>query len=193
MVYDLPETLEIAGKEYDIRTDYRDILRILIAQGDPDLPDEAKAIVTLVIMYPDLEKIPTDDLQEAFEKAVWFLNCGQELSESKKKPKLMDWEQDSQLIITAINAQIKQEVRSMPYMHWWTFFGYYMSIGESLFSTVVGIRSKRAKGKKLEQHEKEFLKENEELVTLKKKVSESDKAAIRQEKDEILKFLNGGG
>lgn len=38
--------------------------------------------------------------------------------------------------------------------------GYYCSIGESILSTVVNIRDKIVKGKKLEKHEKEFKRNN---------------------------------
>ena len=52
------------------------------------------------------------------------------------------------------------EIRSEPYLHWFTFMGYYISIGESVLATVVSIRDKKHKGKKLEKHEKEFVKNN---------------------------------
>lgn len=190
--YDLPTTLEVGGKEYAIRTDYRAVLDIIMAQGDPELSAYEKAIIMLRILYEEPDSIPRGCLEEALKKAVWFIDCGQEDSgETRKKPKLMDWEQDAQLIITAINAQIKGEVRSMSYMHWWTFFGYYMSIGESLFSTVVGIRSKRTSGKKLDKSEQEFLRDNKSLVIIKKRVSDEDKQKVRDEKSQILDFLNG--
>jgi hypothetical protein len=38
--------------------------------------------------------------------------------------------------------------------------GYFSAIGESPLSTVVGIRSKIAKGKKLEKYEQEFRHDN---------------------------------
>lgn len=192
MPYDLPTTLNVGGKDYEIRTDYRAILDIIYSQNDPDLSRESKAEVMLEIMYPDYESIPPGDLAEALEKAVWFIDCGQDMKEAKNRPKLMDWEQDAQMIITAINAQIQQEVRSVPYMHWWTFFGYYMSIGESLFSTVVSIRSKRAHGKKLEKYENDFLRENRDLVIFKTREGEEEREEAERQKQEILRFLDGG-
>ena len=48
----------------------------------------------------------------------------------------------------------------MQYLHWWTFLGAYMEIGESLFSQILSVRMKKAKGKKLEDWEREFYKEN---------------------------------
>ena len=59
------------------------------------------------------------------------------------------------------------EVRTVPYMHWWTFLGYYMAIDrEDLYGTVLTIRHKKATGKKLEKYEKEFLTANRELCSL---------------------------
>ncbi len=53
------------------------------------------------------------------------------------------------MIVPAVNKVAGKEIRTVPYMHWWTFFGYFMESGECLFNTVVGIRSKKAKGEKL--------------------------------------------
>ena len=80
------------------------------------------------------------------------------------------------IIIPAANRVLGQEVRAMPYLHWWTFLGAYMEIGDSLFSTVLGLRQKRAKGKKLEKYEQEFYKENRALVDLRKKETPADSA-----------------
>ena len=68
-------------------------------------------------------------------------------------------------------------------MHWWTFFGLYMEIGESTFSTVVSIRDKKRRGKKLEKWEREFYSKNKALIDLKvRKAERSDeeKEALRQ-------------
>ncbi len=59
-------------------------------------------------------------------------------------------------------------------MHWWTFIGYYMGIGESVFSEVINIRSKNQKHKKLEKNEKEFYSKNKDLVDLKVRYSKEE-------------------
>lgn len=53
-----------------------------------------------------------------------------------------------------------------------------MEIGEGLFSTVIAIRHKRNKGKKLEKHELEFEQSNKEMVKLKTKYSEEEEEEI---------------
>lgn len=94
-----------------------------------------------------------------------FFNCGQNNVGAKQDYKLIDWEEDAQMICSAINNVSKTEIRSVEYCHWWTFMGYYTSIGESVLSTVVGIRNKVAKGKKLEKYEQEFKKDNPQFFS----------------------------
>ena len=66
-------------------------------------------------------------------------------------------------------------------MHLWTFIGAYMEIGEGLFSNIIHIRQKKAKGKKLEKWEQEFYKENKSLIDFqhKEKRSNEEKEMLR--------------
>lgn len=187
----LPTSLNVAGKDYKIRTDYRVILDILAAMNDPDIFEpgmsqeemqQEKVMTMLQILYVDFDSIPTKEWKEAAEKACDFIDCGIK-DDGKLKPRTMDWEQDAPLIVPAINKSIKIDVRSIKYMHWWTFFGLYMEIGESTFSTVVSIRDKKRRGKKLEKWEQEFYRNNKHLVDLKaRKIerSEEEKNALRE-------------
>lgn len=186
MSWTLPASLTIRGASFRIRTDFRDILRIFEAFNDPDLDDRAKTYVMLRIIYPDFDKIPEDDMQEAADKAIDFINCGQE---GESRHKLMDWEQDAEIIVPAINKVAGCEVRGLEYLHWWTFLGYYMEIGESLFSQVVNIRYKRAHGQKLEKWEKDFEKENRHLIQFKKKLSEEEKAALEADRAALKELI----
>ena len=176
MTYELPEALEVNGKSYSIRTDYRAILTVLEAMNDPDLKDEEKALVAFQIIYEDFEDIPVNDYEEAFKKLMWFIDNGEDTSDKpSSKAKMLDFEQDAKILIPAVNRVAGCEVRSLEYLHWWTFVGYYMEVGECTFSTVMGIRSKRAKGKKLEKWEEEFFAANKDLVLIKRKETAEEK------------------
>ena len=62
------------------------------------------------------------------------------------------------------------EVRAVPYLHWWTFLGYFQSIDrDDLWGLVLTIRQKKAMGKKLEKYEKEFLVSNRDLCSIERK------------------------
>ena len=172
--WEFPTSLNVGGVDYEIRTHYRVVLDLLTALSSPDLADNDDKITAYMqsrgimkIMFPDCDSIPTEHWQEAIDKVSEFIDMG--ISADANKPKLMDWEQDAPILIPAINKVLNCEIRAQKYMHWWTFLGAYMEIGESLFSNVVHIRQKKAKGKKLEKWELDFYKENKSLIDFKQK------------------------
>lgn len=181
--YELPTELNIGTINYSIRSDFRDILNILISMSDPDMEAWEKQEVMYRILYPDWQLIPVSEYKEACEKAVEFIDYT--VSDSRPKPRTMDWQQDASIIIPAVNKVAGKEVRAVQYLHWWTFLGYFMEIEDGMFSQVLAIRQKKAKGKKLEKWEKEFERNNIALVKLQKKESKEQ----REEKDNILKWL----
>lgn len=160
----LPVTLNVAGKDYEIREDFRAVLDILSAFNDEELNENEKIQTTLEILYfPILP--PEEHFQEAFDKALWFIDCGIE-QEDKPRPRTMDWEKDAGIIFPAVNKIAGFEVRCNKVIHWWTFYGWFMEIEDGLFSQVLSIRQKLAKGKKLEKWEKEFFRDNQNLCEL---------------------------
>lgn len=185
--YELPTSLKISGVDFSIRTDFRVIIDILVAMNDPELGEQAKAVVMLQILFEDWQSIPPEHLTEACQKACEFIDCGQaDDSPNKPKPRLMDWEQDGDMIVPAVNKVAGKEIRAVPYMHWWTFFGYFMESGECLFNTVVGIRSKKAKGERLDKWEKKFYQENKNIIDIKTRLSDEEQAY----KDALNEMLN---
>lgn len=185
MIGRLPMSLNIGGEDRNIRSDFRDILVVMQAFSDPELSTEEKYEVMLTILYED-PCLPDKILSEAIEKALWFIDCGQQGDDIKPPTKVMDWEQDESLVFPAINKVAGREVRSVEYMHWWTFVGYFMEIDDGTFSTVLCIRQKKAKGKKLEKWEQEFYRNNKTQCDLKKKYTTEE----QEEMDYWNKLLN---
>lgn len=177
MVGQLPSSIELDGTIYDIRTDYRDILRIILAFGDPDLETEHQVVVCLKVLYKDFDSMPESRYEKAYEKAVQFIDCNRQSSSPKASPRTMDWEQDESLIFAAINRVAGMEVRDVPYMHWWTFMGFFAEIGECTFSQIQSLRYKKAKGKKLEKYEREYWNANKSACEIKPKLTEEEKKA----------------
>lgn len=187
MKYELPTSVEINGSEYEVRTDYRAILDILEAINDPELTEEEKAIVMLDIFYPTFSDIPLNDIQDAIDRCIWFIDCGEKQNPSQKLPRLMSWDQDFPYIISPINRVVGRDIRSISYdfkenvggLHWWTFISSYMEIGDCLFAQIVGIRSKLAKGEKLDKAEQKWYRENRNLVDIKTKYSEAENELLK--------------
>lgn len=187
----LPQTLNINGRAYKIRSDYRDILQIIAAFGDKELSDEEKAYVCLKRLFVAMESIPKSDYQDAYEAAVTFIEC--HISDRKPSPKVVNWEKDEQLIFPAINKVAGMEVRAVPYTHWWTFLGYFQSIDrEDIWGFILTIRQKRAKGKKLEKYEKDFLNANRDICEVEfREEKATTEDSLAKMFNELLK--NGGG
>lgn len=181
----LPDKLKIGTKDYAIRADFRNILRIFQAFNDKDLNDREKVIICLKRLFLELEQIPSELYQDAYEQAIKFIE-GQ--IKGSGKAKVVDWDKDEQLIFPAINKVAGMEVRSIPFLHWWTFLGYFQTVdSDDLWGYVLHIRQKRAKGKKLEKHEQEFFNANRELVLLEPRKAPEDSL------QEIFKSLLEGG
>ena len=182
----LPTELKIGDEMYSIRTDYRAILDILRAQSDEELTDQEKTQVLFEILFLDPQNIPRKNLEEACKKAVEFIDCGIK-DDGRKKPRLMDWEQDAAIIAPAVSNVVGKDIRSVDYMHWWSFMGAYMEIGEGLYSQIIGIRQKKAKGKRLEKWEQEFYQANRSLIELKTKRQRQERPD--DEKEELRKLF----
>ena len=187
--WELPTSLEIGGVGRPIRTDYRAVLDALRYMTDPDYDAEERAMIFLRILYETFDELPPQLYEEALQKARDFIDAGIPRDEKPEfRPATMDWDQDAGLIVPAVNHVLGTEVRAVPYLHWWTFLGAYMEIKDGLFSAVLNIRNKRAKGKTLEKHELEFYRENHAIVDMRGRETEERKA-----QKERLKKLRGKG
>ena len=146
--YKLPIDVEIGGKVYKFRNkaDYRQILDIIQILNDDELPENEKYFNAVLYFY---EEIP-EDTETAIKYLMWFIACGNEEQQSNEQP-TMSWEKDFDIIASAINKNNSEDIRAVPYMHWWTLISHYMAIGECSLSTIVGIRDKISRGKKLEK------------------------------------------
>lgn len=177
--YGLPKTVTVDGKEYRIRNggDYRVILDIITALNDVELTDREKVIVALTIFFED--EIPNNAVK-AWQEVVRFLNMGEdEPHNAVPKPKLMDWEQDFKLYIAPINKALGCEIRSVSYLHWWTFLsGFHEISPESTFAMVVSIRKKKTTGEKLTKYEQRFCSENCDVINIKADLSSEELAFL---------------
>lgn len=118
-----------------------------------------------------------------------FLNGGRD-EPQRPGPRLLDWEQDAQVIVAEVNRVAGQEVRAAGYIHWWTFLAYFHGIGEGQLSTLVCLRDKLCRGIRLEKWEQEYYRQNKSRVDLKKHYSAAELA--QQERLRRLLGEKGG-
>lgn len=183
MIYDLPYSVNINGEIHPIRNkcDFRVILDVISALNDVELTNDEKIKCALVIFYGDILKI--NDFETAINEMFKIINGGEEPDQNdNSKPQLMDWEHDFSQIVPPVSRVLGYEVR-MPekYTHWYSFLGAYHEIGDCTFQTIVSIRSKRAKGKKLENWEIDFIRENRKIVDLPLKLTADEQKLLNSE------------
>ena len=176
MTFGLPKTLTVSGREEPIRYEYTAILDAISAMNDPELDNGEKMYAFLFIIYENFEEFSQDDFKSAFDSAIEFINNGAD-EDRKSKIKVVDYEQDYRIMIPAINRVAGKEIRNEEDIHWWTFLGWFMEIGECTYSTVLNIRSKKGKGKKLESWETDFYNSNRSMVDIRPKLTKEEKEA----------------
>lgn len=197
MIGALPEVLTVGGADYQIRSDYRNVLQVFEMFSDPDCSDQEKGIMVIYLIFESfscgidvLEAVREGfDIREAQKQIQWFISAGIPDGIVLESP-VYSWQQDEQMIFSAINKVAGKETRAVGYMHWWTFLGYFREVGEGTFSYVTGIRHKLNRGKKLEKHEKEFVARNKELVRLRKPKTKEE-LEEEAENEAILKDVLG--
>lgn len=172
--WSLPTTIRVDGRELKIRSDFRAVLDAISALNDPELFMQEKLAACLAIMVPEYATV--QDTNGAIREIFKFINLGQEERQAANSPKLVDWDRDVQLIAPAVDKALGFSCRRAPYLHWWEFIGAYNNIGRGPFAEVVSIRSKRAKGKKLEPWEQDYVRDNPELFSQHKELTAEEEA-----------------
>lgn len=180
--WELPYYGVFGGKKYPINCDYRDIIEIFSYFSDPDLPLYLQWRIALALFYQ--QEIPPEHYEEAMTFLSDFVSGGKNVS-APHQPKVLDWQQDSDLIVADINRVAGREIRELPFLHWWTFLSWFHAIGEGQLSTVIAIRNKLARGEKLEYWEKTYYRDNKQRVDLPKRRSQEE-LAHRRELENLL-------
>lgn len=187
MMWGLPISVEIDGKEYAIRNkcDYRVVLDVIKALNDEDLDMQYRIHCALFIFYGNdeldtKEKVlkafrTKENTQIAIDEMTKIISLGEE-KEQDDKPPIMDWEHDFSHIAPPINRVLGYSVRDdNNYTHWYDFIGAYHEIGECSWANIVSVRSKKMKGKPLDKWEREFYNENRKLIDLPHKLTDEEK------------------
>lgn len=148
----LPVAVEIGGQEYNIDADFRSCLRSLIAFEDSDLTMQEKMLIVYVNLYG--EDGP-EDVAAALEKAMWFLNGGQEDASEGSKHRVFSWDKDADLIYAGFQQTHRIDLQTVGFMHWWKFLALFMDIGaDTVFCNLVSLRSRVASGEATQYEKK---------------------------------------
>lgn len=175
-----PTKIRIDNIDYEINSDYRNCLKIILAFEDDELTVEEQYYIMLSLLY---KKMP-ENIELAIEKAILFLNCGKEYEVSESR-RTYSFSKDSEYIYSAMNQTHNIDLESIEYLHWWKFVFLFMDVDKDCtFSYITSLRYKKNNGK-LDNYDKKIWIEMREIVDL-------DYSSEDEEESEFMKLLNGG-
>jgi hypothetical protein len=146
--------VEIDGKEYELNTDYEAALYTILAFEDNDLAQGEKVDLMLDNLFFEMP----ENLQEAAEKAQWFLNGGKESIDTDTERRLFSFSQDSSFIYSAFNQTHRIDLQEEN-IHWWKFLSLFMDLGQdTTYCQLVGLRSRFYAGSCTEEEKEHIAK-----------------------------------
>lgn len=147
-----PQKIKIENEIYDINSDFRNCLKIIMAYEDDMLTINEKHYIMLKRLYGTIPK----NIEEATEKGILFLDCGkkEENNLSDEIKRVYSFSKDSEYIYSAINQTHNTDLESIEYLHWWKFVFFFMDVNKDCtLSYFISLRDKKNK-KKLNKEEK---------------------------------------
>lgn len=182
-LWDLPRQVTVGDRQLEIDPDFRTVLRIFRHFQNEELPEFLRWEVALTLFYR--QPVPDGCRVEAMEALANFVTCGQQ---GKPGPRLLDWEHDAMAIVADVNRVAGKEIRELEFLHWWTFLSWFHAIGEGQLSSLVELRRRLSRGEKLDEHQRQFYRENKAMVDLPRRRSPAEQAEI----DRLNALLNRG-
>lgn len=115
-----PEYAKVGEKLYKINTDFKIAIKCdEIVKSD--VRDEEKTLAVVYLLYGDEGLNNPQDYEELVKKAVLFLQCGKEGSNTDNKEPSMDYEQDKAYIRASFYTDYQISDIYATNMHWWDF------------------------------------------------------------------------
>jgi len=161
LIEELPNAVEIDGIEYEINSDFRSCLRIILAFED----NELAAIEKQMVLIDNLYKNKPDNLDQAIRQGIKFLNGGRDELEAGNDMRLYSFDKDAPFIMAAFKQTHGIDLDTAN-MHWWKFMTLFMDMGsETTFSNLVSLR-KRVKTGKASKEERAMAREIADIFDL---------------------------
>jgi hypothetical protein len=180
----LPTKIKVNDNIYNINSDFRTIINIILAFEDKELTNNEQVYIMLKNLYK--EEVRQEDTYEAMKKALKFIDGGiePELENDIKPKRIYSFKKDGNYIFSGINQTHHINLSENENMHWWVFLSFFMDMStDCTFGELIYYR-KRKNENKLTKEEKEQYKKIKKLVDL----DEKDKMSSQVRKEFLDKF-----
>ena len=174
-LWSLPQKAVFGQEEYPFNGDFRNILQIISHWNDESIPALFRWRIALKRFY--MRPVPREHWEKAMDYLAHFV-CPD--ASGGNGPKLLDWDLDAELIVADVNRVAGCEIRALPFVHWWTFLSWFHGVGEGQLATVVAIRDKLRRGKKLEPWEQTYYRDNHDRIAMRPTLSPEERLQKQQ-------------
>lgn len=160
----LPTAIEIDENIYEINTDYRTGLKIIMAFEDNELTNIEKQSILLSCLY---KNVPSN-IVLAIEKGVKFLNCGQKFCDTVngEGQRIYSFKYDDRYIFSGVDRVLNGRLSKGDLVHWWEFVMAFMELPEDcMMSKIIYYRTQFSKGR-LSKEERKVYFDNKEIFEL---------------------------
>lgn len=169
----IPELVNIGGKRYLIRTDFRISILFEMLMQDDRITEEVKIQKALDLYFPECP----EDIVSAVRTVLWFYRCGQK---EKRKDRagehggkqIYSFDHDAKYIYAAFMTQYHIDLQDIDYLHWWKFRAMFQSLSrQTEFVRIMEYRSVEISDK-MSDDQKEFYRRMKQMYALPRSDSE---------------------
>lgn len=160
----LPTRLTVCENEYEIRTDFRDVL--IYGEAVHPEAEDLDIIKAVDRMYKGNEAVLTpESFMSAMQQLNWFIACGNEETERRppnavlgiNRNKPFDFGKDGGLIYSAFIQSYGIDLYDIPYLHWWKFNALLADVDKDCrFAKIMEYRTMDLKNKHLSKEQKKL-------------------------------------
>ena len=173
----LPTEVLINGEKCKINSNFRTSLLFFLLMNDKALTQRQKIQQAMILYYDRI--FPTNLLEEAIDKAMWFFRCGKDLTTSSKtgnsNKKVLDYDIDADLIYSAFLSQYNIDLQDIKYLHWWKFKALMDGLEDNnRICEIIKFRSVDV-NKIKDKEQKKYYKQMQKIYEIKEELSEEDK------------------
>ena len=142
LINSVPESLTIAGTEYEIKTDFRVWLKFEMMLTD-EVSDSATTLADIKKLIFKSDMPPEREDEETAERILWFYRCGkpEQKNSSSSSKEVFSYEYDDGYICAAFMEQYHIDINTVK-LHWWKFRAFMLALSEETeFVKIMGFRS----------------------------------------------------
>lgn len=175
----LPSTVDVGGFSIPIETDWRTWVKVWeVRESRKEGWKRAFVILSLVFTDPNALQVASENVDEALEKAIAFLDRTLGDSTPPRPPtkrekqlagkRLFDWEWDSARIAADFTREYGIDLTD-PYtkMHWWRFMSLFNGLSDtSSTMEAISIRAADLDAKGMSKEQKKHLRERKAALML---------------------------